>query len=62
MRVGTGHLLFGIVVLGAGIAVTLLSEQVVAYGAIIVGAIEILRGCYHLVRGARTTRAVGRLR
>jgi hypothetical protein len=50
MRPGLGHLLFGIILLAAGIGVTLYSEVVYWYGAIIVGAIEILRGLFLLAR------------
>jgi len=53
MRPGLGHLLFGLVLLAAGAAVTVLSEQVVWYGAIVVGVIEVLRGIVLLVRTRR---------
>lgn len=50
MRPGLGHLVVGVLLLGAGIAVTLMSEAVVWYGAIVVGAIEIARGTFILLR------------
>jgi len=46
-----GHLLVGIVHLGGGIAITVLSHRVVMYGAIAVGAFEICRGVYVLIKG-----------
>jgi hypothetical protein len=49
MRPGVGHILIGIVLLGGGIAITVFSGRVVLYGAIAVGAFEILRGLYVLV-------------
>jgi hypothetical protein len=42
MRPGLGHLL---------IAITVLSHRVVLYGAIAVGAFEIVRGIYVLIKG-----------
>jgi len=45
-----GHLVVGLAFLAAGIAVTVMSEAVVWYGAIIVGAIEVGRGVYTLAR------------
>jgi hypothetical protein len=53
MRPGLGHLLIGIVLLGGGIAITVLSHRVVLYGAIAVGAFEIIRGIYVLIKGNR---------
>ncbi len=44
MRSGVSHILFGVLLLGAGIAVTTMSEQVFWWGAIVVGIIEIIRG------------------
>jgi hypothetical protein len=44
MRGGVGHIVFGVVLLGAGLAVTMMSEQVFWWGAIVVGIIEIIRG------------------
>lgn len=52
MRPGSGHLLFGVVALTFGLVVTRLSEQIVAYGAMGVGALEIVRGLVHLRRGS----------
>lgn len=52
MRPGSGHLLFGVGSLAVGLAITRLSEHVVAYGAIVVGALEIVRGLLHLRRGS----------
>jgi hypothetical protein len=51
MRPGLGHLLIGIGLLGGGIAITVLSHRVVMYGAIAVGAFEIVRGIYVLIKG-----------
>ena len=50
MRPGMGHLIVGVLLLGAGIAVTVTSKEVVWYGAIIVGVLEIARGLYYLLR------------
>ena len=50
MRPGLGHLLIGVALLGGGIAITVLSHRVVMYGAIAVGAFEIVRGLYTLVK------------
>ncbi len=51
MRPGMGHLLIGVVLLGGGIAITVLSGRVVMYGAMAVGAFEIIRGIYVLIKG-----------
>ncbi|MBS2013053.1 MAG: hypothetical protein JST00_09210 [Deltaproteobacteria bacterium] len=40
----------GLALLGGGIAVTVTSEAVVWYGAIVVGLIQIARGAYALLR------------
>jgi len=54
VRPGTGHLIVGIVMLAAGIGVTVASKEVVWYGAIAVGVIEMARGLINLMRnGAR---------
>jgi len=50
MRPGVGHLVVGVLLLGGGIAVTVMSEAVVWYGAIVVGVIEIARGTFLLLR------------
>lgn len=50
MRPGMGHLIVGVLLLGAGVAVTVTSKEVVWYGAIIVGVLEIARGLYYLMR------------
>jgi low temperature requirement protein LtrA len=50
MRPGMGHLIVGVVLLSAGIAVTFSSTETVWYGAIVVGLIEIARGLYYLLR------------
>lgn len=52
MRPGMGHLLVGLALLGAGTAVTLLSDAVHWYGAFVVGAIEVIRGIVILGRGS----------
>jgi hypothetical protein len=44
-----GHLIVGVVLLAAGIGTTVLSKEVVWYGAIVVGVIEIARGLYKLM-------------
>jgi hypothetical protein len=53
MRPGTGHVIVGVLLLVVGIGVTVTSKEVVWYGAIIVGVIEIARGLYYLMRSAR---------
>ena len=45
-----GHLVVGVLLLIAGIAVTVSSKEVVWYGAILVGVIEIGRGLHALMR------------
>jgi hypothetical protein len=50
MRPGTGHLIVGVLLLLAGIAVSVTSKEVVWYGAIVVGVIEIARGLFYLMR------------
>jgi hypothetical protein len=50
MRPGAGVLIFGIVLLVGGVAVTLFSNRVVWYGAILVGIINIVRGGLALSR------------
>lgn len=50
MRPGTGHLIVGAVLLVAGLGVTIFSKEVVWYGAIVVGVIEIVRGIYRMTR------------
>ena len=54
MRPGMGHLIVGVLLLAAGIGVTLSSKEVVWYGAIAVGVIEIARGLYYLMRSRQT--------
>jgi hypothetical protein len=53
MRPGMGHLIVGVLLLVAGIGVTLSSKEVVWYGAIVVGVIEIARGLFYLMRKRR---------
>jgi hypothetical protein len=50
LRPGTGHLIAGLVLLTAGLVVSLLSKEVVWYGAIAVGGLEVARGGYLLAR------------
>ncbi len=50
MRSGFGHLVVGVLLLGGGIAVTVMSEAAVWYGAIVVGVIEIARGLYLVLK------------
>ncbi len=50
LRPGVGHILVGVALLAAGIAVTLVWKRVVWYGAMIVGVIEIGRGAYILMK------------
>ena len=57
MRPGTGHLIVGVLLLSAGAAVSFLSTEVVWYGAIVVGVIEIARGLYHLLRSGAPGRS-----
>lgn len=40
----------GIVLLLAGIGVTVCSEEQVWYGALVIGVIEVARGVYYLMR------------
>jgi hypothetical protein len=49
MRPGVGWIIAGVCLLGVGIGVTLVSQAVVWYGAMIVGVIWIVRGIYRLV-------------
>ena len=51
-RPGFGNLLVGILFLGLGIGVTLYSEKVFWWGAMVFGGIEICIGGYKLLRGA----------
>jgi hypothetical protein len=44
MRAGLSHIVFGVLLLGAGIAVTTMSDHVYWWGAIAVGVIEMTRG------------------
>ncbi len=50
MRHGVPQLVMGVLLLGAGIAVTLLSTQVFWYGAIVVGIIQIARGLFMVLK------------
>ena len=50
MRPGVSQLVMGVVLLGAGVAVTVFSTQVFWYGAIVVGVIQIARGAFMLLR------------
>ena len=50
MRPGTTQLIMGVLLLGAGIAVTVLSTEVFWYGAIAVGVIQIARGLFMMLR------------
>jgi hypothetical protein len=50
VRRGTGHLAVGAFLLAGGIGVTMASTATVWYGAIIVGALEVARGTYQLMR------------
>ena len=52
-RPGTGHLIVGVLLLVAGIGVTVSSKEAVWYGAIVVGVIEIARGLVQLMRSQR---------
>lgn len=60
MRPGTGHLIVGALLLAAGTGVTFLSKEVVWYGAIVVGFIELARGVLALLRGRRRARTQSR--
>lgn len=46
-----GTLIFGVVILGAGVIATVMSPNTVWYGAMIVGVIEIVRGIIKLSNG-----------
>ena len=48
MRPGVGWIIAGVALLGAGVAVSMMSNAVVWYGAILVGIIWIVRGIYRL--------------
>jgi uncharacterized protein (DUF983 family) len=48
-----GHLAVGFVLVGAGLLVTWASKETVWYGAVVVGAIEILRGARRLLATRR---------
>jgi len=50
MRSGVGHIVFGVILLVAGLAVTYMSDQVFWWGAIVVGIIEIIRGIVYALR------------
>ena len=50
MRTGVGRIIFGIVLLGAGIAVTMLSTQVYWWGAIVVGIYYTISGIVMALR------------
>ena len=50
MRPGVGWIIAGVFLVGAGITVSLLSNAVVWYGAIILGIIWIGRGVYRLTK------------
>jgi NCS1 family nucleobase:cation symporter-1 len=47
---GAGSIVFGVILLVAGLAVTALSDHVVWYGAIVVGLVNIVRGSMQLAR------------
>jgi hypothetical protein len=49
---GIGHLVVGALLLTAGVVVSVMSKEVVWYGAVVVGIIEIARGLT-LVRARR---------
>lgn len=55
MRPGVGWIIAGVILLGAGVAVSLFSNVVVWYGAIIVGIIWIVRGIYRLTKSPPQT-------
>ena len=59
MRPGMGHLIVGAVLLAAGIGVTFVSKEVVWYGAIVVGLIEIGRGAFALIQRRTRSRHIG---
>jgi hypothetical protein len=50
VKPGFLHLILGLVLLGGGIAITVLSEQVVAWGAIAVGLYYAIKGVVLLAR------------
>jgi hypothetical protein len=47
------HLAVGLVLVGAGLLVTSASRETVWYGAVVVGAIEIVRGARRLLAARR---------
>ena len=50
MQPGVGWIIAGVALLGAGVAVTLFSNAVVWYGAMVVGVIWIVRGISRLAK------------
>lgn len=50
MRAGFAQLALGLILLGGGIAVTVLSDRVVAWGAVVVGAYYAVKGVVRLAR------------
>jgi uncharacterized membrane protein len=48
-----GHLAVGLVLVVAGVLVTWVSKETVWYGAVVVGAIEIVRGARRLLAAGR---------
>ena len=49
MKPGIGYILVGIALLGAGVGITMASENTVWYGAMVVGVYYIGRGVYKLI-------------
>lgn len=54
MKAGVGWIIAGVALLVAGVTVTMLSQHVVLYGAMIVGLIWIGRGILRLVQASKT--------
>lgn len=54
MRPGLGHIIAGVVLLAAGIGITVASTQTVWYGAMVVGVYYIGRGVYILMKSPPT--------
>ena len=52
MRPGVGWIIAGVALLGAGVAVSMFSNVVVWYGAIVVGIIWIVRGIHRLAKSS----------
>ena len=55
MKPGVFWIIAGVAMAGMGIVMTVMSKQVIMYGAIAVGIYWIIRGIYRLVQASKTT-------